>query len=270
MPFNSPSPAAFIRKGCGITPGVPCAGGDYQKAKMEPLAREHQTHEYIELLLTPRSKSGATGQVHKATIRIALSDGSLLSSPAVVKIAFHDFQRERLRHEHSVYKHMAKKRVKSVASIFGLFQDVDNKSSALIMSDAGISLHEREKNRNPGTTIEQVSVTREERSVILIRVILVLIHFASRDVFKQALSDIHRAGVRHYDIRPMNLLINDEGKATIIDFDMAKMGAGRHSRKREFDELRLLLQGSYCPPNEYRSVTTTQSSRADSDFLKDM
>lgn len=66
----------------------------------------------------------------------------------------------------------------------------------------------------------------------------------------------------------MNLLIDDEGKATIIDFDMAKMGAGRQSRKREFDDLCLLLQGSYFPPNEFPSNATTQISRADSDFLE--
>ena len=65
----------------------------------------------------------------------------------------------------------------------------------------------------------------------------------------------------------MNLLI-DEGRATIIDFDMAKMGAGRHSRKREFDDLCLLLQGSYSQPNQFPSNPTTQSSRTDSEFLK--
>ena len=67
----------------------------------------------------------------------------------------------------------------------------------------------------------------------------------------------------------MNLLINDEGEVTIIDFDMAKMEAGRHSRKREFDNLCSLLQGYYYPPNQYASTATTQSSRADSDLLKD-
>ena len=91
--------------------------------------------------------------------------------------------------------------------------------------------------------------------------------FIYRDMFKQALSQIHNAGVRHYDIRPVNLLVDDEGRATIIDFDMAKMGAGRHSRKREFNDFCLLLQGSYSPPNQFPSAATTQSSRADSDFL---
>ncbi|KAF8334395.1 hypothetical protein F5887DRAFT_1256971, partial [Amanita rubescens] len=253
MPLNSPSPAAFIRRGCGISPGIPCASNDKWKSQIESRAQEYQVHEYFELLLKPNFDSGATGQVHKATLRMALADGRLLSSPATIKVAFHDLQRERLRNEYVVYKYLAKNGVKCVATIFGLFEDINGESSALIMSDAGISLHGREKKRNPGKApVEQVSVSREER-----------------DAFKQALSEIHRAGVRHYDIRPMNLLIDDEGEATIIDFDMAKIGAGKHSRKREFDDLCSLLQGSYYPPNQFPSSPTTQSSRAESDFLKD-
>ena len=271
MPLNSPSPAAFIRRGCGIAPGIPCASNDKWKSKIEPRAQEYQAHEYLEIHLKPNFDSGATGQVHKATIRMALAGGRFLSSPVIVKVAFHDFQRERLRHEYIVYKHLAQKGIKCVATVFGLFEDVDDESSVLIMSDAGISLYDRELKRNPRTmSVEQVSVSREERFVI----IFIYLHYfhlylAYREAFKHALSEIHRGGVRHYDIRPMNLLINDEGKVTIIDFDMAKMEAGRHSRKREFDNLCSLLQGHYYPPNQYASTPTTQRSRADSDFLKD-
>ena len=231
---------------------------------------EYQAHEYLELLLKPNFNSGATGQVHKATICMTSADGRLLSSPVIVKIAFHDFQRERLHHEYVVYKYLSKKAVKCVATVFGLFEDIHDQSSALIMSDAGISLHEREKKRNPGKPpVEQVSVSREERFVIFIVFSHLYSYFIYRNAFKQALSEIHNAGVRHYDIRPMNLLIDDDGKATIIDFDMAKIEAGRHSRKREFDDLCSLLQGSYYPPNQFPSNPTTQNSRADSDFLKD-
>ena len=178
MPLNSPSPAAFLRRGRGIAPGIPCTNTDVWKSKMEVRAQEYQAHEYFELLLAPDFSSGATGQVHRATIRMSLPDGRLLSSSVIVKVAFHDFQRERLRHEYVVYKHMADKRVKSVASIFGLFEDIDDESSALIMSDAGISLDERELKRNPGKLpVEQISVTREERLVFLvIRIIVVYAH----------------------------------------------------------------------------------------------
>ena len=270
MPLNSPSPVAFMRRGCGIAPGIPCANNAKWGSKTELRAQEYQVHEYLELFVKPDFNSGATGQVHKATIRMTLADGRLLSLPAIIKVAFHDLQRERLRHEYVVYEYLAKKGVKCVATIFGLFEDINDESSALIMSDAGTSLHEREKKRNPGKApVEQVSVSREERFVILLIVSYFYSYIMYSDAFKQALSEIHRAGVRHYDIRPMNLLIDDEGEATIIDFDMAKIGAGKHSRKREFDDLCSLLQGSYYPPNQFPSTRTTQSPRAESDFLKD-
>ena len=174
MPLNSPSPAAFLRQGRGIAPGIPCSDADLLNSKMVPRTQEYQAHEYFELFLAPDFSSGATGQVHRATIRLTLPDGHLIASSVIVKVAFHNLQRERLRHEYVVYKYLADKGVKSVASIFGLFEDVDDGSSALIMSDAGISLYERELKRNPGKiSIEQVFVTREERLVSIIRILVV-------------------------------------------------------------------------------------------------
>jgi hypothetical protein len=168
MPLNSPSPSVFIRQGGGIAPGTPCTHNEKRTSKLEPRNQEYKAHEYFELLLKPDFDSGATGQVHKATIRITLPDGRLLSSPVIVKVAFHDFQRERLRHEYVVYKHLAKKGVKCTATIFGLFEDVRDESSALIMSDVGISLHDRELKRTGKIFVEQVSVSREERYVTLV------------------------------------------------------------------------------------------------------
>ena len=64
------------------------------------------------------------------------------------------------------------------------------------------------------------------------------------------MTEIHEAGVRHYDIRPENLMMDDEGRASIIDFDMAKIKAGKRSRQREFAHLCALLDGDYDPPNQ--------------------
>lgn len=174
MPLNSPLPSALRRKGCGIAPGTSCAYNGKRKSKLEPRVQEYRTHEYFELLLKPDFDSGATGQVHKATIRMTLPDGRLLSSPAIVKVAFHGFQRKRLQHEYNVYKHLAKKGVKCVATIFGLFEDIKGESTTLIMSDVGISLHDRELKRTGKISVEQVSVSREERYVILLIYFVVL------------------------------------------------------------------------------------------------
>lgn len=32
---------------------------------------------------------------------------------------------------------------------------------------------------------------------------------------------LHRNGIHHHDIRPDNVLVNEEGKVTLIDFDRA-------------------------------------------------
>lgn len=171
-----------MRKGCGIAPGTPCTYNEKRKLKLEPRAQEYRTHEYFEVLLKPDFDSGATGQVHKATIRMTLPDGRLLSSPAIVKVAFHDFQRERLRHEYIVYKHLAKKGVKCVAIVFGLFEDVRDGSSALIMSDVGISLHDRELKRTAKVSVEQISVSSEERYVIIVIYIILSIPHVQRSI----------------------------------------------------------------------------------------
>jgi serine/threonine protein kinase len=71
------------------------------------------------------------------------------------------------------------------------------------------------------------------------------------------MTEIHNAGVRHYDIRPENLMMDDEGNATIIDFDMAKVRAGKRSRRREFEHLCDLLDGGYDPPNQWPSPRTS-------------
>ena len=83
------------------------------------------------------------------------------------------------------------------------------------------------------------------------------------------MTEIHEAGVRHYDIRPENLMMDDEGHASIIDFDMAKIKAGKRSRQREFAHLCSLLDGDYDPPNQWESPVTSVSadSPADDNFL---
>ena len=86
------------------------------------------------------------------------------------------------------------------------------------------------------------------------------------------MTEIHSAGIRHYDIRPENLMMDDKGRTTIIDFDLAKVGAGKRSREREFAHLCSLLGGEYVPPNQHwESPPTSASAKsppADDDILE--
>lgn len=70
------------------------------------------------------------------------------------------------------------------------------------------------------------------------------------------MTDIHRAGVRHRDIRPENLTIDDKGRVFIIDFDMAEISPTEGARSRELIHLTELLDGDYYPPHEFPSDRT--------------
>lgn len=74
--------------------------------------------------------------------------------------------------------------------------------------------------------------------------------------FKRALRSIHRAGVRHNDIRPENLLATEDGKVTIIDFDRAVVGASRGARQRERGHLDSLFANDFLDPGTLPSPRT--------------
>lgn len=57
------------------------------------------------------------------------------------------------------------------------------------------------------------------------------------------MNQIHRAGVRHRDIRPENMIIHNDGTISIIDFDRAMLGASARSQELEMKHLLNLLDG---------------------------
>ena len=71
--------------------------------------------------------------------------------------------------------------------------------------------------------------------------------------------DIHRAGVRHHDPRVENLMVQDDGKVAVIDFDKAELDASESSKTREIDYLKDIMNGLY---HSRDSWPTEQTSRA--------
>jgi hypothetical protein len=131
--YDSPIPASFMR--------VPASADiECTPPPMRPLpSREFgfQPDEYITLILTSEIAEGTTGKVHGATLEVQTLDGNFLTDDVVVKLAFLDHQKERLRNEHDIYQHLALKDVKGLPTTFGLFDDLEGGPSLLITTHAG-------------------------------------------------------------------------------------------------------------------------------------
>ncbi|KAJ7483515.1 hypothetical protein FB451DRAFT_1364418 [Mycena latifolia] len=78
--------------------------------------------------------------------------------------------------------------------------------------------------------------------------------------FLAILEYIYRAGVRHHDIRPENLMITETGHAAIIDFDRADLSPTAGQKRREMERLSELLNGSYYHDPSMGSPATTWDS----------
>jgi RIO-like serine/threonine protein kinase len=55
------------------------------------------------------------------------------------------------------------------------------------------------------------------------------------------LQEIHKAGILHGDIRRQNLLIDDWGHASIVDFDRSVKESSTKAKEQEFQQLCDLL-----------------------------
>jgi serine/threonine protein kinase len=83
--------------------------------------------------------------------------------------------------------------------------------------------------------------------------------------FLRAMKTIHKAGVRHRDIRPYNLLVNDANEVTIVDFDRAVLDARTDVKRAEYNMLKKLLDGNYIPPHHVRSDLSVSDDNPSSD-----
>ncbi|KAG6908551.1 hypothetical protein DXG01_004184 [Tephrocybe rancida] len=206
--YNSPSPASFLR--LGTSP-----------------RKTYNADQYLSVVLTSRIASGATGVVHGAQLNI-LVDGKTRNLDVVVKLAYKPERIKRMRHEYGVYMHLASRGVVTgIPAVFGLFEDVESDTVALIMSHVGTCLW----TLRPDPKIIDVKVTETAKASYL-----------------RAMTEIHRAGVRHRDLRPENLMLAANDEVAIIDFDKAELNPSEGSRQREMHHLRMLLDGHYALP----------------------
>ncbi|KAJ7065134.1 hypothetical protein B0H15DRAFT_176645 [Mycena belliarum] len=225
--YNSQNPASFIRSAPSLSSAGPC---QIRRARVK---KNYALHEYMVLSLTSEIERGATGIVHGGTLELSDEEGNTSTAQIVVKLSFSAKQREKLRHEYTVYHHMAG--VEGVVTVLGLFEDIEDGPLAMVMSHAGVSLRSRPAPHYPDVVVSD----------------------AERVAFLRALDAIHAANVRHHDIRPENMLIDDTGRVTIIDFDLAELNPSRSSRKREREHMVSLLNDDYVEPRSHPSAASS-------------
>jgi serine/threonine protein kinase len=87
--------------------------------------------------------------------------------------------------------------------------------------------------------------------------------------FLRGMKTIHKAGVRHRDIRPYNLLVNDTDEVTIIDFDRAVLETRTDVKRAEYNMLKKLLDGNYISPDYVQSDLSVSDDNPSSDSESD-
>jgi len=124
--YDSPVPATFLRM---IPPEFP---------KIIIPTTRIPPDENMVVVLTSEIGEGATGKVHGGNLEVETSEGDV-SLDVVAKISLSSNQRKRLKHEASIYCHLASKGVKNIPTMLGLFEDIEDAALVLLLTPAGVS-----------------------------------------------------------------------------------------------------------------------------------
>jgi predicted Ser/Thr protein kinase len=186
----------------------------------------------MDIIFTSEKRPGSSGVVHIGTMEVEPGGQSI---QVAVKLAFSEFEKATLEHEHKIYTHLHSRGVRGIPQDFGLFVDdelVDDVEGpyALIMTFAGDSLFRRESN-----------VDSSVKSAILATFLHVYADLVSRMNMLSTWRAIHKAGVIHGDVRLPNLCATDSGEAFIIDFSHAAMSTSRNAKASEITQICRLL-----------------------------
>ncbi|TFK63611.1 hypothetical protein BDN72DRAFT_309176 [Pluteus cervinus] len=220
--LQSPVPSCCIRSGGALSPFAPESAQD---SAIE-WKGSYQPRECFTLLLSsPYSQIGGTGRVFKAQLEITLATGRKLLRDVVAKVAVHEEARKRMRHEYKVYQHLWQHNVKRIPEIYGLFQDYNNLADILVLERARFSFRQREPwtDKN-GTVLKQLAPSDKSACISIVKA-------------------MHKAGVVHYDLRAENLVIAQDGKPMVIDFDRARLNPSDNDKKKEMDNVERFMNG---------------------------
>ena len=132
---DSPVPASFLRSAPPII-----AHKKFPIPAFHPRAIDnYEPEECLTVILTSEIGQGATGVVLRGTLEPEILNCAI-PLDIVMKLAFDFEQRDALRSEYEVYRHLRLKGVQGIATTLGVFYDFDGAACTLAMLYAGVSL----------------------------------------------------------------------------------------------------------------------------------
>lgn len=138
--------------GKSLSPLVPSP-----KIKNPSKRSKYYIHECFTVILGAEIGAGRTGILHHARLEISTGGNSTSSHDIIAKLAFDDYQRERIYHEYDIYYHLASSGVQGyIPDVYGLFEDLEGGALALLMSYEGKTLREHSPS---DTSVEEVNVS---------------------------------------------------------------------------------------------------------------
>jgi hypothetical protein len=148
--YHSSFPASFLR----TSPELSASVVHSRKSRTPRQKASYKPHEYFTIILGPLSSNPDSdgGATHTATLVLRLDDNTspytVSHKNVLVKMGFSLEEKERLQHEYLVYERLARKGVRGVPYVFGMFQDLDVSGGvALVLMDDGETLSVREDTR---------------------------------------------------------------------------------------------------------------------------
>ncbi|TFK66386.1 hypothetical protein BDN72DRAFT_961819 [Pluteus cervinus] len=219
--LNSSRPTGCLRKGRSLSPFTPAP----EELPLHGLKDSYQPNEYFTLTLDWDNSNGLTGQVFTGQLQVSLPSGRALSRSVVAKIATYAEARERVRHEYRVYQHLWAHNIKRIPEIYGLFEDMDDLVTMIVMERAACTFRQREP------------ITKENKGGLR------EVPPSDKLTIMEVVEAMHKAGVVHDDLRPDNLVLAQDGKPMVIDFDRSTLHPTDDLKDIERRHIENLLSG---------------------------
>ncbi|PPR02505.1 hypothetical protein CVT24_001971 [Panaeolus cyanescens] len=199
---RSIAPSTFLREQAFSAPVPTCTPFTLQQE-----GRTCSVTECVYIQVQKYLADGREGIVYKGTATLHLESGMTVRKNVVVKVPKPQYVRH-LEHEYDKYWKLAAAGVsEGLLKVYGLFKDVEFGTTILVMQDGGVTLERREQRRlGLKETPNQFRISDEEYAVL-----------------RRTVLAINKAGIIHKDIKPNNILIDDDGQPYIIDFGHAEV-----------------------------------------------